>query len=430
MMTVMLDLRFIRENAAAVRRAISDKQLPEALAKLDALLSIDEEHRLLKRDLEEKQAERNANARLVGQLKRDGGDATDLMAAMAALSEEVKRLEDRERSLQTQLDALLLEVPNLPHASVPYGQSEHDNVVAKEWGEKPAFAFPPRPHWEIMAERGWVDFEVGVKVTGAGFPVFKGAGSRLVRALRNYFLDRLEAAGFVEIIPPLMVNAASATATGQLPDKEGQMYEVTDGFFLIPTSEVPVTNVHRDEILALEALPIKYTAFTPCFRREAGSHGKDVRGLNRVHQFDKVEMVQFCAPERSYEALEEMTRISEGLLEELGLTYRRLLMCTGDLGFTQAKKYDLEVWSPGQARWLEVSSVSNMEAFQANRLKTRARPGGLTGKGKTESVHTLNGSALAFPRTIAALVETYQEADGGMRVPEALRGYLGASRLE
>jgi seryl-tRNA synthetase len=208
------------------------------------------------------------------------------------------------------------------------------------------------------------------------------------------------------------------------------MYEVTDGFFLIPTSEVPVTNVHRDEILALEELPIKYTAFTPCFRREAGSHGKDVRGLNRVHQFDKVEMVQFCASESSYAALEEMTRIAEGFLEELGLAYRRLLMCTGDLGFTQAKKYDLEVWSPGQGRWLEVSSVSNMEAFQANRLRTRARPGGVTGKGKTESVHTLNGSALAFPRTIAALVETYQEADGAVRVPEALRGYLGAARLE
>ncbi len=430
MMAAMLDLRFIRENTAAVRRAISDKQMPDALEKLDQLLLVDEEHRLLKRDLEEKQAERNANARLVGQLKREGADAGELMAAMAALSDEVKRLEDRERSLQTQLDALLLEVPNLPHASVPYGESEHDNVVAKEWGAKPTFAFEPRPHWELMTARGWVDFEVGVKVTGAGFPVFKGTGSRLVRAMRNYFLDRLAAAGYLEVVPPLMVNAASATATGQLPDKEGQMYEVTDGFFLIPTSEVPVTNVHRDEILAVEELPIKYTAFTPCFRREAGSHGKDVRGLNRVHQFDKVEMVQFCAPERSYEALEEMTRIAEGFLEELGLAYRRLLMCTGDLGFTQAKKYDLEVWSPGQARWLEVSSVSNMEAFQASRLRTRARPGGVTGKGKTEPVHTLNGSALAFPRTIAALVETYQDADGAVRVPEALREYLGVARLE
>ena len=430
MMAAMLDLRFIRENTAAVRRAISDKQMPDALEKLDQLLLVDEEHRLLKRDLEEKQAERNANARLVGQLKREGADAGELMAAMAALSDEGKRLEDRERSLQTQLDALLLEVPNLPHASVPYGESEHDNVVAKEWGAKPTFAFEPRPHWELMTARGWVDFEVGVKVTGAGFPVFKGTGSRLVRAMRNYFLARLAGAGYRGAVPPLMVNAASATATGQLPDKEGQMYEVTDGFFLIPTSEVPVTNVHRDEILAVEELPIKYTAFTPCFRREAGSHGKDVRALNPVHPFDKVEMVQFCAPERSYEALEEMTRIAEGFLEELGLAYRRLLMCTGDLGFTQAKKYDLEVWSPGQARWLEVSSVSNMEAFQASRLRTRARPGGVTGKGKTEPVHTLNGSALAFPRTIAALVETYQDADGAVRVPEALREYLGVARLE
>jgi len=428
-MAGMLDLRFIRENQAAVRRAIQAKQMPEAVLALDRLLLVDEEYRILKRDLEEGQAQRNANARLVGQLKREGRDAAELMSAMSALSDEVKRLEDRERSLQTQLDALSLEIPNLPHESVPYGVTEHDNVVFKEWGVKRDFGFAPAPHWDILTSHGWVDFDAGVKVAGAGFPVFKGTGSRLVRALRNYFLDRLDAAGYSEIVPPLMVNAASATATGQLPDKEGQMYEVTDGFFLIPTSEVPVTNVHRDEILDQAALPIKYTAFTPCFRREAGSHGKDVRGLNRVHQFDKVEMVQFVAPEESYAALEEMTRHSEALLEELGLPYRRLLMCTGDLGFTQAKKYDLEVWSPGQERWLEVSSISNMEAFQANRLRTRARPGGAAGKGKTEVVHTLNGSALAFPRTIAALVETYQEQDGSVTVPTALRPYLGVDSL-
>ncbi len=429
-MASMFDLRFIRENTAAVRRAVQAKQMPGVLAKLDRLLVLDEEFRLLKRDLEELQAQRNAGARLVGRLKREGASTDESMAAMATLSDEVKRLEDRERSLQTQLDELALEVPNLPHESVPYGESEHDNVVAKEWGTKREFGFTPKPHWDLLTARGWVDFDAGVKITGAGFPVFKGTGSRLVRALRSYFLDRLVAAGYVEIMPPLMVNAASAMGTGQLPDKEGQMYEVTDGFFLIPTSEVPVTNLHRDEIVALEALPIKYAAFTPCFRREAGSHGKDVRGLNRIHQFDKVEMVQFVEPESSYDALEEMTRQAEGLIEGLGLPYRRLLICTGDMGFTQAKTYDLELWSPGQERWLEVSSVSNMEAFQATRLKTRARTGGASGKGKTQVVHTLNGSALAFPRTIAALVETYQEEDGSVRVPEPLKPYLGTDRLQ
>jgi seryl-tRNA synthetase len=428
-MAGMLELRFIRENAAAVRRAIEAKRMPDALEKLDRLLVLDEEFRVMKRELEELQAERNAGARLVGRLKREGADADESMAAMAALSADVKRLEDRERSLQAQLDELLREIPNPPHESVPYGESEHDSVVVKEWGAKREFDFAPKPHWELLSARGWVDFEAGVKVTGAGFPVFKGVGSRLVRALRSYFLDTLVAAGYVEVAPPLMVNAASAMGTGQLPDKEGQMYEVTDGFFLIPTSEVPVTNLHRDDILALESLPIKYTAFTPCFRREAGSHGKDVRGLNRIHQFDKVEMVQFVAPSASYDALEEMTRQAEGLIEGLGLPYRRLLLCTGDMGFTQAKTYDLELWSPGQERWLEVSSVSNMEAFQATRLKTRARPGGAAGKGKTEAVHTLNGSALAFPRTIAALVETYQEEDGSVRVPEPLRPYLGTDLL-
>ena len=379
---------------------------------------------------EEKQAAHNASNKRIGEFKRAGEDTSGLMTEMAALSAEVKRLEEKERALQQSIDTLMLEIPNLPHESVPYGESEHDNVIHKEWGERREFDFEPKPHWELMADRGWVDMEAGVKVTGAGFPVFRRGGARLVRALQAYFLDRLEAEGFEEVIPPLMVNAASATATGQLPDKEGQMYEVTDGFFLVPTSEVPVTNLYRDEILDEAQLPVKLAAYTACFRREAGSYGKDVRGLNRVHQFDKVEMVQFTSPESSYQALEEMTAISEGLLEELGLPYRRLLMCTGDMGFTQAKKYDLEVWSPGQQRWLEVSSISNMETFQARRLKTRARPGGAQGKGRPELVHTLNGSALAFPRTIAAILETYQNSDGSVSTPEALRPFLGRDRLE
>ncbi|HKI59179.1 MAG TPA: serine--tRNA ligase [Trueperaceae bacterium] len=425
----MLDLRFIRENPDAVRRAIRAKQLPDALESLEQLLLADEEYRLLRRDLEEKQAMRNASSKRIGELKRNGEDAGALMHEMAEVASEVKRLEERGRSLQARIDECLLEIPNLPHESVPYGESEHDNVVVKEWGTPPGFAFEPKPHWEIAVARGWLDLEAGVKITGAGFPLFRGPGARLVRALERFFLDRLEAAGYVELVVPLMVNAASATATGQLPDKEGQMYQVQDGYYLIPTSEVAVTNLHRDEIVDEDALPFLYAAYSACFRREAGSYGKDVRGLNRVHQFDKVEMVAFAAPDASYDLLEAMTATSEAMLEALGLSYRRLLMCSGDMGFTQAKKYDLEAWSPGQRRWLEVSSISNIEAFQATRLRTRMRPGGQAGKGKPVFVHTLNGSALAFPRTIAAILETYQNEDGSVTVPAALVPYVGRELL-
>jgi seryl-tRNA synthetase len=424
----MLDLRFLREHPETVRRAIRAKGLPDALESLDALLVADEARRLLRGDLEARQARRNAASKEIGLRKRRGEDADDLIREMADVAAEVKRLEERDASLEREIDELLLEIPNVPHESVPYGASEHDNVVVAERGERrEGDAF--RPHWELGVERGWFDLEAGVTLTGGGFPVFRGAGARLVRGLAAFFLDRLDRAGYVEIIPPLLVNEASARGTGQLPDKEGQMYVATDGLYLIPTSEVPVTNLHRGEILDEDALPLKYCAYTPCFRREAGSYGKDVRGLNRVHQFDKVEMVQFVRPEASYDALEEMTETAESLLVELGLPFRRLLMCTGDMGFTQAKKYDLEVWSPGQGRWLEVSSISNMEGFQANRLGTRARPGGAAGRGKTAPVHTLNGSALAFPRTLAALLETYQERDGSVALPSVLHPYVGRDVL-
>jgi seryl-tRNA synthetase len=424
----MLDLRFIRDHPEQVRRAIRAKQLPEALAALDALLIADEGRRLVRTDLEAKQALRNTARKEIGARKRRGASADELMGQMAEVSIEVKRLEDRDASLAEQIATLMLEIPNLPHESVPYGESEHDNVVAAEHGERRE-GDDLLPHWDLAAGR-WFDLEAGVTMTGAGFPVFRGVGARLVRGLAAFFLDRLAAAGYEEILPPLMVNEASATGTGQLPDKEGQMYAVTGGFYLIPTSEVSVTNLHRGQILDDDDLPLRYCAFTPCFRREAGSHGKDVRGLNRVHQFDKVEMVQFARPEESYEALEAMTETAESLLEALGLPYRRLLMCTGDMGFTQAKKYDLEVWSPGQRRWLEVSSISNMEAFQANRLGTRARTGGAAGRGRTAAVHTLNGSALAFPRTIAALLETHQRADGSVSLPAVLHPYVGTDVLD
>ncbi|MDZ7800296.1 MAG: serine--tRNA ligase [Trueperaceae bacterium] len=425
----MLDPSLLRDHPEAVRAGVRAKRIEGAEEALDALSLADEEHRLLRRDLEEKQARRNRDSKRIGELKRDGADADELIRTMGELSAEVKQLEERERSLRERIERLTLEVPNLPHESVPIGESEHDNVVLYERGDPRPASASLQPHWSLMRERGWLDMEAGARIASAGFPVFRGEGARLVRALERYFIDRLADAGFAEVRVPLLANRESATATGQLPDKEGQMYRVQDDLYLVPTSEVSVTNLHRGEILDAAELPLRYCAFTPCFRREAGSHGREVRGLNRVHQFDKVEMVAFTAPEDSYEMLESMTELAEALLTELGLAYRRLLMCTADMGFTQAKKYDLEVWSPAQSRWLEVSSVSNVTDFQARRLATRARPGGVHGSGRTTHVHTLNGSALAFPRTIAALVETHQDDAGEVAVPAVLAPYLGTDRL-
>jgi seryl-tRNA synthetase len=425
----MLDIKLIREHPETVRKAIRDKQMQAAEESLNQLLIVDEEYRLLKKDLEAKQAERNASSKKIGELKRKGENADALMRDMGLLSEDVKRLEDKERTLDSHLRDLLLEIPNIPHQSVPYGVTEHDNVVAKEWGTKPDFSFKPKPHWEL-ATGNWIDFERGIKTTGAGFPIFKHDGARLLRSLIQYCLNTLVDKGYIECITPLLVNPTSATATGQLPDKEGQMYQVSDGFYMIPTSELILAGMHRDEILDAASLPLKYTAHSACFRREAGSYGAHVRGINRVHQFDKVEMVQFTLPEKSYAALEEMTETSEGLLGSLGLPYRRLSMCTGDMGFTQAKKYDIEVWSAGQERWLEVSSCSNVTDFQARRLMTRYREGGQQGKGKPELVHTLNGSAFGMARMVAAIIEHYQQEDGSVVVPEVLRPYFGKTLIK
>lgn len=423
----MVDPTLLREQSETVRRGIRAKRIEGAEEALDALLVADEEHRLLRQDLEAKQARRNAESKAIGAKKRAGEDASDAIRAMSELSADVKRLEERERALAERIERLVLEIPNLPDDSVPVGESEHDNVVVHERpGTAPVGSV--RPHWDTMTALGWWDGEAGVKIAGAGFPVLRGDAVRLARALEHWFLDVLAEAGFEEVRVPLLASEASATATGQLPDKEGQMYRVEDGLYLIPTSEVAVTNLHRDEILDEGSLPVRYCSLTPCFRREAGSYGKDVRGLNRVHQFDKVEMVAFTDPEQGFAMLEAMTELAEGMLDRLGLTYRRLLMCTADMGFTQAKKYDLEVWSPGQERWLEVSSVSTMTEFQARRLRTRFRPGGASGSGRTQFVHTLNGSALALPRTMAAVIETYQQDDGSVRAPEVLLPYLGAGR--
>ncbi|WP_456476928.1 serine--tRNA ligase [Oceanithermus sp.] len=416
----MLDLKLIRENPDLVKEGIRKKRELDALPLVDEILELDRRRRELLAEVEALRAQQKKLAKAVGQAKAQGEDASDLLAKSAELADYLKKLEAEEKELATRIQDLLPQIPNLPHPSVPVGESEADNVVVKEWGEKPSFDFEPRPHWEIAAEMGTIDFERGAKVSGSGFPFFVGQGARLVRALENFFLDFHTARGFVEVRPPLLVREQAAFGTGQLPDKEGMMYEVSGGYYLIPTSEVPVTNLHAGEILEAERLPLKYTAYTPNFRVEAGSYGKDVRGLNRLHQFDKVEMVVFSHPDESYDWLERLTRQAEELLEALGLPYRRLLMCTADMGFTQAKKYDLEVWSAGQQKWLEVSSISNMEDYQARRMKTRFREPG----GKPRFVHTLNGSGLAFPRVMAALIENNQTASGGFELPEALRPYM------
>jgi seryl-tRNA synthetase len=367
-------------------------------------------------------ARRNTVSEEVGKLKRTGQDASTVIAEMEAVKSDIKTMDDGIREVEEVLNKLLLLVPNVPHPSVPVGKTPEDNVTIATWGEEAKFDFTPKPHWEIFEKLGIVDFERGVKITGAGFPVYKGQGAKLQRALINFFLDEGGKRGYQEVQPPLMVNAASATGTGQLPDKEDLMYVATkDELYLVPTAEVPVTNIHRDETLTEQQLPVKYCAYTPCFRREAGSYGKDVRGLNRLHQFDKVELVKFVHPEKSYDELEGLREDAEQLLRQLGLRYRVLLMCTGDMGFTQSKKYDLEVWSVGQKRWLEVSSISNFEAFQARRANVRFKPQG----GKPEFVHTLNGSGLALPRVVAALIEQYQTAEGKVAVPEVLRKYTG-----
>ena len=433
----MLDLDLIRRAPDRVKEAMRAKGHADDLGLVDQLLAIDEERRALQTELQEAQTRSNDVSRQIGRLKREGQDE----AAQAAIDEtgqlkaRIKALREETRLAERKQERLLLDIPNLPHRSVPVGDTPAQNEVEAEVGAKPTFAFEPQPHWTLAeglapgpAALPVLDFERGAKVTGAGFPFYAGPLATLQRALVQFFLDRAVAAGYHEVQPPLMVNADAARGTGQLPDKEGQMYEVPhDGLYLIPTAEVPVTNLLRDEIVEADALPLRLCAYTPCFRREAGSYGADVRGLNRLHQFDKVELVHVVHPDESYRALEALRTHAEDLLGALGLPYRRLLMCTGDMGFTQAKKYDLEVWSAGQDRWLEVSSVSNFEAFQARRMMIRYRP---APEAKPELVHTLNGSALALPRIVAALLEQGQQADGRVALPEVLHPYTGFARIE
>lgn len=416
----MLDLKLIREHTDLVREGIRKKG--EDPASVDEVLRLDEHRRALIQETEGLKSRKNTVSQTVARMKSKGEDAQAVIDEMRSVADRIKVLDEELKSEEGRLRSVLLAIPNIPHESVPAGKSPADNQVIASWGEPPVIDFPPKPHWELMEKLRIIDFPRGTKVTGAGFPFFVGKGARLERALINFFLDEAAANGYMELIPPLLVNEASAMGTGQLPDKEDQMYSVDrDRLFLIPTAEVPVTNFYRDEILPENLLPVNFCAFTPCFRREAGSYGKDVRGLNRVHQFDKVELVKLVRPEHSYEELETLRRDAEQPLQKLGLYYHVLLMCSADLGFTPAKKYDLEVWSLGQQKWLEVSSVSNFEAFQARRMNIRYRPGG----GKPEVVHTLNGSALALPRIMAAVLEQYQTPEGKVIVPKVLHPYTG-----
>jgi seryl-tRNA synthetase len=417
----MLDIRLVREDTDRVRQGCEAKGFP---ADVDKVLEVDGERRRLLQDLEALQQERNARSREIGRKMKAGEDAAADQAEVRSLGERIKELEEARRGLEVRLHELMLEVPNLPDPSVPIGKDAGDNVIVREAGPEPRFDFEPKPHWEIGEKLGILDFERGVKITGSGFPVYWGWGAKLERALISYFLDVHSGdGGYEEIFPPILVNADSATGTGQLPDKEDQMYVATrDDLYLVPTAEVPVTNLHRDEILPLEKLPLRYVAYTPNFRREAGSHGRDVRGLNRVHQFNKVELVHFVEPANSDEELERLLAAAERVLSALGLRYRVLLLCSGDMGFTQTKTYDLEVWAPGQGKWLEVSSCSCFGDFQARRMRIRYRPAA----GKPAFVHTLNGSGLATPRTYVGILETFQHRDGSVGIPEVLRRYVGA----
>ncbi len=426
----MLDIELLRSDPEVLKEAIRAKGTgnPDLV---DQIGVIDSEWRKGSTEVQTLKTELNERGQRIGILMRAGSrdEAQALVAENVRLKDRAAEIESSLRELADRRGRMLLELPNIPHKSVPLGRTSDDNVEVVRWGDLSDFDFKPKPHWELLDSLNLADFSRGAKVAGAGFPFYIGYGARLQRALISWFLDFASSEGeYTELQAPLLVNAESATATGQLPDKENQMYEVTrDELFMIPTAEVPVTNFLRGEILQSDDLPVRYCAFTPCFRREAGSYGKGVRGLNRLHQFDKVEIVQFVHPDSSYNVLEEMTSHAERLLQLLELPYRKLLMCTGDMGFTQAKKYDLEVWSPGQECWLEVSSISNFEAFQARRAGIRFKD---ESGGKPRYVHTLNGSALALPRTVAAILETRQTRDGRIIVPEVLRDYLGTDLIE
>jgi len=425
----MLEIQLLRDRPDFVIERLQHKHFTRAAEVVGRLLELDTDRRAAIGKLEDARASMNTSAKAIGvaMAQKNTDEAERHKAQTADLKQAIATGEDQVRSIEAAMHELLVLLPNLPHHDIPAGRLAEDNKVVQEHGAIPTLHEGALPHWELARKHNLIDWELGVKLTGAGFPVYLGKGARLQRALINFFLDHATAAGYLEVEPPILVNADSGFGTGQLPDKEGQMYYVTeDQLYLIPTAEVPITNLYRDVIVDEKDLPIRNCGYTPCFRREAGSYGKDVRGLNRLHQFDKVEIVQITRPEDSYAALEGMLRHSQSLLEALELPYRTLLLCGGDMTFSSSKTYDLEVYSAAQSRWLEVSSVSNFESFQANRLKLRYRP---EGQKKTALAHTLNGSALALPRIVAALLENNQDANGVIHLPKVLHPYTGFATI-
>ncbi len=421
----MLDPRFVRDNIDLLEDALKKRAYE---IDLSDFLSWEKERLELLKESEEMRNKRNVVSEEIAKLKRQKLDVQSLISQMKAVGEKIKELEERLIKIEEKTFSFLMNLPNIPHHTVPFGKDETENVEIRRWGEPRDFDFTPLNHWDIGETLDIIDFERGGKVTGSRFSIMKGQGARLERSLMNFMLDINTSKGYKEIFPPLIVNRDSMTSTGQLPKFESELFKIADPeFFLIPTAEVPVTNLHRQEILREEQLPLYYTAYTPCFRREAGSYGKDVRGLIRQHQFNKVELVKFTKPEDSYDELEKLTADAEDILQRLGLPYRIIVLCTGDMGFSSAKTYDLEVWLPAQQRYREISSCSNFEDFQARRANIRFKREGKKG---TEFVHTLNGSCLAIGRTLVAVLENYQQKDGTIIVPEVLRPYMNAEIIK
>lgn len=422
----MLDIRVIRENPEKVKAAMKSRN-KDMDAQVDRVLEIDAARRELMGKADALKAEQNAASKEIPRIKKEGGDISEIMSRMNEIKESVKKLDAELADLDAAQKSLMYEFPNIPHESVPIGKDDSENVEVRRWGEPTKFDFEPKAHWDIGADLGILDPETAAKVTGARFHFYKDLGARLERAIMNFFLNTHTANGYTEVFPPYMVNRASMTGTGQLPKFEEDAFKITnDDYFLIPTAEVPVTNMHRDEILDGTKLPIKYCAYSACFRAEAGSAGRDTRGLIRQHQFNKVELVKFANPENSYEELEKLTNDAERVLQLLGLPYRVVTLSTGDLGFSSAKTYDIEVWMPSYGRYVEISSCSNFEDFQARRASIRFKN---SPKDKAQLVHTLNGSGVAIGRTTAAILENYQNADGSVTVPEVLRPYMGVDKI-
>lgn len=422
----MLDIKVIRENPEKVKAAMKSRN-KDMDAQVDRVLEIDAARRELMGKADALKAEQNAASKEIPKIKKEGGDISAIMSRMNEIKEAVKKLDTELADLDASQKSLMYEFPNIPHESVPVGKDDSENVEVRRWGEPTKFDFEPKAHWDIGADLGILDPETAAKVTGTRFHFYKDLGARLERAIMNFFLNTHTANGYTEIFPPYMVNRASMTGTGQLPKFEEDAFKITnDDYFLIPTAEVPVTNMHRDEILDGTKLPIKYCAYSACFRAEAGSAGRDTRGLIRQHQFNKVELVKFANPENSYEELEKLTNDAERVLQLLGLPYRVVTLSTGDLGFSSAKTYDIEVWMPSYGRYVEISSCSNFEDFQARRASIRFKN---NPKDKAQLVHTLNGSGVAIGRTTAAILENYQNADGSVTVPEVLRPYMGVDKI-